>query len=264
MSNKGSLAVIVGFVTLLSAPIAAWAQDEPELHVGTDYDSCYFDLHSELTADELQQFAAEGGQIVRSRQLSSAETLGRGKLAVSVDYAYFFIDDTKGAWNNTMSHPDADHYLGKELAFPQLTVRYGVSKRVDLELGGSVNWTSNWGFVGVASKIRILEQGGRMPVSVAVRPSVSALLGPSEMQAVNASADVTVSRNIHGFAPFGGVTMSSTIIIENSDDTDVGNQAASRPLAFAGLEYRWKHVNAAAQAELSDLVAFGLRVGGSF
>jgi len=44
----------------------------------------------------------------------------------------------------------------------------------------------------------------------------------------------------------------------------VGNQAAAGTLAFAGLEYRWKSISAAAQAEVSDLTAFALRVGGRF
>ena len=251
-------------VTLLALPGAAFAQEGPDLHVGTDHESCYFDLHPELTESEFREWAAEGGQIVRSRQLSGADTLGRGGLDVSIGYAYFFLDDTKGAWNNTMSHPNGDHPLGSQLGFPQLSLRVGVHRNVDAEVYGALNWNSNYGFVGIASKIRLLRQSEDMPISVSVRPSLSALAGPSEVQLVNLSADVAVSRSFHGVTPFVGVTLSSTAVRETSPDTDVESQSTSRPLAFGGVEYSYKYLSVAAQAEISDLAAFGVRAGGRF
>ncbi len=263
-------ATSTGLITVLALSTIAWGHGgDPgsprvDLHVGKSYDSCYFDLHPELTAGELREFAAEGGQIIRSRQLSSAKTLGAGVLDLGLGYAYFVFDDTKGAWNNTMTHPTADHYLGPQLGVPYLELRVGVADRVDLEAYGTVNWTSNYGFVGLASKIRLLEEGDRMPLSLAVRPSLSALAGPSEVQVYNTSADIAVSRSFAGLAPFAGITFSSTLVIESSSDTDVGHQAAARSLAFAGLEYRRGFFSAAAQAEFSDVTAYALRVGGSF
>lgn len=251
-------------VVVLAVHGSAAAHEGLELHVGTDYDSCYFDLHPELTEAELRQFAREGGQIMRFRQLSSADTLGKGRFDVSLGYALFFIDDTKGAWNNTMSHPSGDHPLGSEIGFPQLALRLGVHDDVDVEVYGSVNWRSNYGFVGAATKIRVVEQSSAMPVSVAVRPSIAALLGPSEMQGANASIDLSVSRSIHGFSPFAGVTLSATAIHEDSPDTDVGSVTAAHELAFAGVTYRWKAMSAAVQAEISEVPAVGFRLGGTF
>jgi hypothetical protein len=234
------------------------------LHVGDAHDSCYFDLHAELTASQFKQFAAEGGQVTRFRQTSSASTLGAGTVDVAMGYSLFFIDDTKGAWNNTMSHPDADHYLGQQLGIPYLALRVGIADSVDAEAYGTLNPQSNYGLVGVASKIRVLEQSDRMPVSVAVRPSASGLIGPSEVQAWNLSADVSVSRDFHGLAPFAGVAVSSTLAVNSSSDSDVANQIAVRPLAFAGLDYRWKAISVGAQAEIADVAAVGLRAGGRF
>jgi hypothetical protein len=251
-------------ITLLALPVAARAHEGAVLHVGTDYDSCYFDLHPELTEGELEQFAREGGQVMRFRQLSSADTLGKWRFDVGLGYALFFIDDHKGAWNNTMSHPTDDHYLGSKLGIPQLALRLGVHDDVDVEAYGSVNWNANYGLVGVATKIRVLQQSAKMPVSVAVRPSVAALLGPSEMQGVNASIDVAVSRSFHGFSPFAGVTVSATGIHEDSPDTDIGSLTASHELAFAGVEYRYKAISVAAQAEISNVAAIGFRAGGTF
>lgn len=258
---------MIGLVAMVPAVATAHeGAEEPRavLHVGYEYEECYFDLHPELTEAELEEFAGEAGQIVRFRQLSSADTLGAGVIDISVAGAYVFVDDTKGAWNNTMSHPGADHYLGQELGFPQLSLRVGVGDDVDLEAYGAVNPGANYGFAGVATKIRLVDQADGRPVSVSVRPSMSALVGPEELQLINVSADVAVSRTIHGFTPFAGFTMSSTAVRETSAEADVDPQVASRSLAFAGVEVRYKGISAAVQAELSDLAAIGARVGGSF
>ncbi len=264
------IAATLGLSIVLALPAAAQAhdgsglRDDVKLHVGTSYDSCYFDLHAELSSSAFRQFAAEAGQMVHFRQISSADTLGAGTFDVSVGYEYFLLDDTKSAWNDTMTHPQADHYLGRQLGIPYLALRAGITDRVDGEVFGTVNAASNYGAVGLASKIRILEQNDRVPVSVAVRPSASALLGPSEVQVYHLGTDVSVSRRFGSFAPFAGVAMSSTVAVDNSADTDAGNQAALRAIAFAGVDVRWRFISVGAQAEISDLPAFDVRVGGRF
>ena len=269
MKMMRRLAATLGLAIVLALPAGARAHGggDPRdvgLHVGSAHDSCYFDLHPELTRRQFRQFAAEGGQILRFRQVSAADTLGAGSFDVDVGYAYFFLDDAKGAWNNTMSHPQSDHYLGEQLGVPYLTLRLGLTDRVDGEVFGSLNPQSNYGFLGFASKIRILDENHGAPVSLAVRPSASALLGPSEVQAYNVATDLSVSRRFHGIAPFAGVTLSTTAVVDSSPDTDVGHQSATRAVAFAGVDYQWKFLSVGAQAEISALPALALRAGGRF
>lgn len=43
----------------LALPTGAWAHERNiDLHVGTAYESCYFDLHPELTEDQFQTLGA--------------------------------------------------------------------------------------------------------------------------------------------------------------------------------------------------------------
>ena len=51
MTRPSSIAAALAlvFVLLPSTPAAAHG-DDPELHVGTAHDECYFNLHPELTA----------------------------------------------------------------------------------------------------------------------------------------------------------------------------------------------------------------------
>src|SRR3972149_3644232 len=122
----GTLALVA-----MLAPAPASAQQSgtrgpaPQLHVNDAYRSCFFDLHPELTKDEFGEFAAELGSVLRFRQLGDTTPLGRGHVDISVQFASPPIDDAKGAWNNTMSHPAADHYLGRSISFQSDVARSG-------------------------------------------------------------------------------------------------------------------------------------------
>jgi hypothetical protein len=163
-----------------------------------------------------------------------------------------------------MSHPGQDHYLGEELAIPYLQLRLGVFDDVDVEAFGTFNPQSNYGFFGVASKITIVPQTDTMPVSIALRPSLGTLAGPSEVQLWNFATDLSASRRFYGFAPFAGVTFSSTLAVDDSDDTNVGNQLTARPIVFGGLDYHYEFISVGAQAEISALPSIAARVGGRF
>jgi hypothetical protein len=235
------------------------------LHVDDSYDECFFDLHPELTQAEFDEFAREGSVVMHDYQLGSAEALGRGEIAISLDYTSIGgIDDSKGAWNNTMSHPTDDHWLGHTLAFPRLSVRMGVSRRVDVGVWGTLAPGANYGFIGLESKVVILEQGEDMPVSFAVRPTAVGLLGPDELLVADTGIDFSVSRHWKGLSPYVGFAAHTTIAFERTDDVDLDPGTAAYTSGFVGLSYQWKHLRVAAQAEAGPLTTYALRLGGSF
>src|SRR5262245_27515554 len=124
MSRHGTTAPVLALLLLVTALAAPrHALGEPTLHVGTEYEECYLDLHPELTAEEFRTFTAEGSSVVRFQQLAGAQTLGDGTWAVGLALSATPIDDSKGAWNNTFSHPTADHWLGDVQRIPRITVR---------------------------------------------------------------------------------------------------------------------------------------------
>lgn len=259
----------VGLVALLAVvPAGAQHADAgggaPQLHVDASHRSCSFDLHPELTAEEFTEFAAEIGSVLRFRQLSDTEPLGRGQVDLSVQYAASRIDDGKGAWNNTMSHPSADHYLGSAIAFPRIVARFGVSDRVDLGAWGGADPGANYGMAGVDTKVALLRQGPSRPVSVSIRPSVTALFGPAEVWAANASVDVSVSRAFGRLSPYAGVATSATLAVERSDDVELDPVVADGSLAYAGLSYRWRALAVSAEVEKGRLVSYAFRVGTRF
>ncbi len=239
--------------------------DPAPLHVDDSYDECFFDLHPELTQEEFDEFAKEGSMVMHDHLLASAEAIGPGQVAVSLDYTSTAIDDSKGAWNNTMSHPTEDHWLGHAIAFPRLGVRMGVSRRVDVGVWGTLAPQANYGFIGLESKVTILEQDESMPVSFAVRPTAVSLVGPDELVVFDTGVDFAVSRNFMGLSPYAGFTGHTTIAFERSDEVELDHPGtAAYMAAFAGVAYDWKNLRLAAQAETGPLTTYAARVGGSF
>ncbi len=259
----------VALVAML-APAPASAQQSgvrehaPQLHVNDAHRSCSFDLHPDLTAGEFEEFAAELGSVLRFRQLGDTTTLGRGRVDISVQFARTPIDDAKGAWNNTMSHPAADHYLGRAISFPRIVARFGVSDRVDVGAWGGLDPHANYGMVGADTKIALLRQGRGRPVSVSIRPSVTSLVGPSEVWAGNASLDVSVSRALGPVSPYAGVAASTSLAVERSEDVDLDPATAQDSLAYAGLSYRWRALVLSAEVEKGALVSYAFRIGTRF
>jgi hypothetical protein len=259
----------VGLLSIL-ATVPASAQTPttrkaaPILHVHDKYSSCFFDLHPELTAAEFKQFAGELGSVLRSRQLGDTATLGKGRFDISVQYTRSPIDDSKGAWNNTMSHPTADHYLGSALEFPRLVARVGVSDSVDLGAWGGLDPHANYGLAGIDSKVVLMKQGPNRPVSLSIRPSVSSLFGPAELWAANASIDVSVGRAFGPFSPYVGVATSASVAVERSNDVDLDPAWADGSVAYAGISYGWRGLHVTAEVEKGTLTSYGFRLGKRF
>lgn len=254
--------------TLVAVPVHAQSpvggRPAPVLHVHTDYRSCFFDLHPELTKAEFEEFAGELGSVLRFRQLGDTTTLGRGRFDVSVQFTSSAIDDSKGAWNNTMSHPAADHYLGDALAFPRLVARYGVSDRVDIGAWGGFDLRSNYGLAGVETKVVLLQQGTGRPLSLSIRPSVTTLVGPAEVWAGNASIDLSISRAVGAFSFYAGGATSASLAVERSPDVDLDPATATDSVAYAGVTWHWRGVLVAAEVEKGALVSYGFRFGKRF
>jgi hypothetical protein len=260
------LSAIIGalvFIVLLSAA-DAHAQPTPQLHVSDAYSSCFFELHPELTQAQFEDFAGELGSILRFRPLGETMPLGKGNYDIGVQYTSTRIDDSKGAWNNTMSHPAADHYLGHAIVMPRIVARFGVADRVDVGLWGSVNTASNYGVVGFDTTVGLLKESDGYPVSLSIRPSISSLVGPKEVWVGNTSLDIAVSRTMGAFSPYVGVGTMASTAIARTDAVDLDPATATSSLSYAGVAYRWRALVLSTEVEKGTLFSYGFRIGTRF
>ena len=231
--------VVFGTLALAAtlAPAAASAQ------------SANIDLRPGLTSEEFTALTADLGPILRFRQLGDSTTLGKGNAAVAVQLANAPVSDGTRSWS---------------LSFPKVVARVGVNDRVDVGAWGGINADSNYGLVGCDTTIALMTEGPSRPVSVSIRPSITSLVGPSDLWAANVSVDLSVSRAFGPLSPYAGLATTSTGAIERRDDLDLDPVSAGDSLAYAGVGYRWRSVSVAAEVEKGDRVSYGFRIGTRF
>ena len=241
-----SVALTVVALATILAPVTANAQQAgtaktPQAGIAR---SVYFDLPPGLTKEEFTDLTAEIGLLLRFRQLGDSMTLGRGQFDIGTQFATSPIEGGRETWT--------------------VVGRYGVSDRVDVGAWGGYNTGLNYGLVGGEARIALLREGSSSPVSLLLRPSVTSLVGPSEVWAANASIDFSVSRTFGPVAPFAGVATTGTLAIERSNDVSLDPAAANGSVAYAGLSYRWRSVAVSAEVEKNTHVTYAFRLGTRF
>lgn len=228
---------ILGLVATLAAAPASAQQG----------DTSIIDLTPALTNNEFAAFAADVGSALRFRQLGDARTLRRGDVDISVEFASAPIGNAN-----------------RSISFPRIVGRFGVSDRVDVGAWGGLNSSARYGLAGGDVKIVLLQPGAVWPVTFSIRPSVTTLVGPSDVFAASAGLDLTVSRAIGPVSPYAGVASTASVAVERSTAVDFDPATAEGSVAYAGLSYRWRTVGMAAEVEKGTRISYAFRIGTRF
>jgi hypothetical protein len=232
------------------------------LHVGYEYDSCYIDLHPELTQSQLASFGRKFMDAGAFLSMAGAESLGAGHVRLGLTYSQTFIDDAEPEWNNTFTHPGEDHWLGMP-ALPIVSGRVGLPARLDAELMFTADPSSNWAVGGAAVRHALLEQSETMPLSLAARATYEHLFGPDEVKVDGAALESLVSRRFGIVSPFAGVGVTGSLGSEHTDELSLDPAFAWGPRATAGLELNLGFFHAAAQGTLASVPSVALQLGGT-
>lgn len=208
-----------------------------------------FDVRPGMTKSEFTAMTAELGSALRFRQVTDPRTIGRGEVDLSVEFANTAIDD---------------RVTDRSMPFPRAAARFGVSDRLDIGVWGGYDSGAKYGVAGLGTTIAVLRQDDDMPVSISIRPSVTSLIGPSELWIGNASIDVTASRQIGSFVPYVGAAASGSLGVERSAQVSLDPVVADHSVSYAGVAYRWRALSLAAEVEKGARVTYGLRVGTRF
>jgi hypothetical protein len=243
--------------------LAAAHEGGPDLHVGYTHDSCYIDLHSELTDRDFHVFDRQFADAGSFLPMAGARPLGAGHVAVGLTYNQTFLDDATPQWNHTFSHPGGEHYLGSP-ALPTLQGRVGVGARTDLELMLTGDPQSNWAIAGLAARRVLLVQSDRAPVDVSARATYVHLLGAPELEHDSAAAEVLVSRTFGPFTPYVGAGGVAGLATERTDELDLGSALTFGARGTAGAEVALGPVRLSGQVMLASVPSAAVLVGGAF
>jgi hypothetical protein len=234
--------------------------DEPTLHVGYAYKSCYIDLHPELTAAQFKSFARQFADAGAFLALGGARSLAPGQVGFGVSYNQTFIDDTRPEWNNTFSHPGEDHWLGQPPLLV-LNARVGLPRALEAEAMLTGDPQSNWALVGAALRAPLLTEDAGMPVTTSARLSYVHLLGAQELDLDAVAIDGLVSRSFGRFTPFAGLGAFASRGTEQTMELALGSETAFGARASAGLEVALGHFRLAGQGMYASVPVVAVMLG---
>ncbi len=237
------------------------------LHVNNIWSQCALVLDPSLTQSEFHDFAHELAPILYFRPLAGAKPLGKFKFEFSYEFWKTSpIQDYAGKWNNTFSHPNADHWLTGDdhtLGFAVPRVRMGVTDTIDAELFYTVSPGSNYGFLGIAMKYGFLDDPDT-GWAFAVRPTYSTLTGVDDMKYSSMAVDLLASRDIGLFRPYAGASLLHGTATETTVKVNLNEETVNAIEWMIGSEFNWKYLRMALEADLGVINMYSFKIGVAF
>ena len=231
------------------------------LHTNDRWKQCAIVLDPSLTQGAWRQFVREAGLVTYIRPLASAKPMGRRNYELALVRTGTRIDDSDPAWNDTFSHPDADHYLfeGDALFIPGLVARVGVTDRVDAGAYFTKSIGANYGFAGGQLQYNLLNDTTRN-LAAAGRVSAVRLFGPEDMTMTTYGLDLLVSRDISRLSPYVGVSGYMARGRETTSKVDLDPETAFGGQAMFGVLARVSMVTVGAELNLAKVSGVSMKV----
>jgi hypothetical protein len=243
MKPLSTVVAILSVVTMFLPGAASAQQSGSGSAVSTTYRGTFHDMVPDLTQPELDAMAADLARLLRFRQLGDTRTIGRGHVDLGLQFGSAPIDGWTG---------------------PRVAGRIGVNNRVDVGVWGGLNTKADYGMFGIDTRILLVTEDAVHPVSVAIRPSVTTLVGRTDVYGASAGIDLTISRTFGAFSPYAGVAATTSAALEDSRDLHLDPGTAEGTLSYAGLAYRWRALVVSAEVERSLTVSYAFRIGTRF
>ncbi len=182
-------------------------------------------LDPSLTQEAWHQFVGELALVTYFRPMVSARPLGAKRIEFALVQSATRIDDADDAWNHTFSHPDSTHYLfeGDALPIPGLTLRVGVTDRLDVGAYFTKNTRSNYGIAGGQVQYNLVHDR-RRKIAAAGRLTVARLFGPADVSAGVYGLDFLMSKEVSIFSPYAGVSGYVSRGRERSSSVDLEDE----------------------------------------
>ncbi|MCO4760818.1 MAG: hypothetical protein KC502_04900, partial [Myxococcales bacterium] len=127
-------ALLTSLLLLVTASQAqAHGGAAPSLNLNPGISECMMQFSPQLTLGQFQRFSRQIGLLSAYKQGAPATGIGAGNWNVGINFQSTGLDQFDGAWNNTFTHPESDHYLlptegllKGTLSGPNLYARVGI------------------------------------------------------------------------------------------------------------------------------------------
>lgn len=237
------------------------------LHTNNTWDECAMVIDPSLTQSEWNTFAKDVGSLLYFRPTGGAKPLGKGVFDVALELGLTApLKDYNGSWNNTFSHPTADHWLtgaNHRLELPVLVVRGGVTDSIDAGVVFAQNVEANYGWAGVDAKYPFYHNPDER-LYVATRISAVALTGVADFDYYQGAVDLLVSKGLWLFTPYVGIAGIFSTANEETDKVDLNRVNSVTAEAVVGTQFNWKYLSVAAEADFARINIYMIKIGAMF
>jgi hypothetical protein len=242
-----------------------------KLHVNTKWKQCSFQIDPSLTQEAWHQFAQEAGLVTYFRSLTDAKPLGAGHFELSVLQWNTRIDETDDAWNNTFVHPDSEHWLigGEELPIPGLSLRAGITRKIDAGIYWTVSPGANYGIAGAQFQYNLINDTLKN-WAVSTRANITGLYGPADLNLYVCGVDVLASKkfaiisNHFSISPYAGISTYATHAHEKTDAVDLKDENISGMQGMAGVVAQIYKVRLGVEYNVAKVNTFSYKLGVNF
>lgn len=246
------------------------AQETPDvhLHVNPKWEECSIQIDPSLTQGAWNQFTKEAALVTYFRPLNSAKSMGRGTYELSLLQWNTAINETQDAWNNTFVHPDTSHWLvgGHSLPFPGLTLRAGITKRIDAGIYFTQNPQANYGFMGGQIQYNFINDTAKN-WAVSTRANFVTLFGPKDMALKNYGIDLVASKKISiysnkiSFSPYASASTFLSHAHEKSDFVTLKDEKVLGFQGALGAEARIYYFNLGVEYNFAQINTLSYKIG---
>jgi hypothetical protein len=265
---KNFKSVITAAIVLLTANFTS--AQEPHLHVSNKWKECSFQLDPSLTQDAWHQFAREAGMVTYFRSVTDAKPMGKGHFELSLLQWNTKIDESVDAWNNTFVHPNSEHWLigGEELPFPGLSIRAGITKKIDVAAYWSERPGANYGVAGAQFQYNLINDTVK-DWALSTRASINCLYGPADLNLYVVGVDVLASKNFNlnshfGVSTYGGISAYGSHAHEKTDAVDLKDEYVSGLQGMAGIVARIYFAKIGVEYNFANVNTLSYKLGFNF
>ncbi len=253
--------ILTALATYCTINFATAHEGNSNLHVTTKWKDCSIQLDPSLTQQAWHQFAREAGLVTYFRSVTDAKPMGVKRFEVSILQWNTAINEHDDAWNNTFVHPNSEHELigGNILPFPGISIRAGISRKVDVAVYWTQRFGANFGLAGAQVQYNFINDTVRN-WSLSTRANFNYLYGPADLYFGVCGLDVLASKKFRTFAdwasvsPYAGLSNYFVAAHERTDAVNLkdeyisGNQfllgaVVQLSIVRLGVEYNFAKTN---------------------